>query len=441
MKKMTKTITLLVSALLCVSLVSCGETDSYDDTDYMEAGDDWRTTGLVLADGVITRDGESTEVLVTVGDNGAAFYYDDAGHVIFDEVEYPETIAGAHDKFESISFDDIDGDGESDVVLTLTGENGDSIELVWIWSAEDGYVYRDSTAPDVGEYVELWGYVGQNLWLRIHEDATWEFVNLNDEVIDNGTLWVDENGVTLHFDGNGDVLQLDRTVSGDLIDMANGGSLVPVDEIQSSEPYFVRNGLEINAEVDGGEFYLDNGFCTYFEGGADYSRTESYWEIKTTSNTVTNGVREINFDAICRVPSGAISSYEEGCATEVSCELFDYYTGMWLTDTNEFANSSRGDDYYLHTVSYGGSSSLIEFSYITEYEYEVGDFALVVTRSYTVYVPEDYDGLVFAAETQPETYEGYDNRMLRYTNSPEAALLDLEETDSANMLFFRFYNN
>ena len=68
------------------------------------------------------------------------------------------------------------------------------------------------------------------------------------------------------------MLQLDRTVSGDLIDMANGGSLVPVDEIQSSEPYFVRNGLEINAEVDGGEFYLDNGFCTYFEGGADYSR-------------------------------------------------------------------------------------------------------------------------------------------------------------------------
>lgn len=64
-----------------------------------------------------------------------------------------------------------------------------------------------------------------------------------------------------------------------------------------------------------------------------------------------------------------------------------------------------------------------------------------MTRSYTVYVPEDYDGLVFAAETQPETYEEYDNRMLRYTNSPEAALLDLEETDSANMLFFRFYNN
>ena len=226
---MTKTITLLVSALLCVSLVSCGETDSYDDTDYMEAGDDWRTTGLVLANGVITRGGESTEVLVTVGDNGAAFYYDNADHVIFDEVKYPETITGAHDRFESISLDDIDGDGESDVVLNLTDDNGDRTELVWIWSAEDGYVYRDSTAPDVGEYVGLWGYIGQNLWLRIHEDATWEFVNDQEDVIEYGTLWADENGVTLHFDGSGDTLQLDRSVSGDLINSVNGDMLFPAE--------------------------------------------------------------------------------------------------------------------------------------------------------------------------------------------------------------------
>ncbi len=62
----------------------------------------------------------------------------------------------------------------------------------------------------------MWGFGnirGENLWLCIHEDTTWEFVNDQDDVIEYGTLWVDENGVTLHFDGSGDTLQLDRTVS------------------------------------------------------------------------------------------------------------------------------------------------------------------------------------------------------------------------------------
>ena len=55
----------------------------------------------------------------------------------------------------------------------------------------------------------LWEYQGENLWLRIREDATWEFVNDQDDVIEYGTLWVDENGLTLHFDGSSDTLQLD----------------------------------------------------------------------------------------------------------------------------------------------------------------------------------------------------------------------------------------
>lgn len=41
--------------------------------------------------------------------------------------------------------------------------------------------------------------------------------------------WADENGVTLHFDGSGDTLQLDRCVSGDLINSVNGDMLFPVE--------------------------------------------------------------------------------------------------------------------------------------------------------------------------------------------------------------------
>ena len=35
--------------------------------------------------------------------------------------------------------------------------------------------------------------------------------------------------MTLHFDGSGDILQLDRSVSGDLINSVNGDMLFPAE--------------------------------------------------------------------------------------------------------------------------------------------------------------------------------------------------------------------
>ena len=52
----------LLAVLLCLSLTACG--DSSDDV----TGDDWRTSGVVAAEGTITHEGEgSVKVLVTVG--------------------------------------------------------------------------------------------------------------------------------------------------------------------------------------------------------------------------------------------------------------------------------------------------------------------------------------------------------------------------------------
>ena len=76
---------------------------------------------------------------------------------------------------------------------------------------------------------------------------------------------------------------------------------------------------------------------------------------------------------------------------------------MWLTTATAYGNSQRGDNYYLHTVSWQGNSYLIEFAYSTDWKYNVGDWAQVLTKSYSVYLPEDYDGLVFAAEGQPSS--------------------------------------
>lgn len=214
--------------VLCLCLAACGNSDDV-------AGDDWRTTGMVVDSGTITHDGDSVDVLVTVSESSAAFYRDIPEQVLFDSVPFPMDIPDAEQAFHSISFDDLDGDGESDVWVSFLHENGDATDLIWIWDPEERYVYREdlSAVPaDEGnpsDYAGLWEYPDENLWLRIYEDATWEFVNDQEDVIEYGTLWADENGVTLHFDGSGDTLQLDRSVSGDLINSVNGDMLFPAE--------------------------------------------------------------------------------------------------------------------------------------------------------------------------------------------------------------------
>lgn len=214
--------------VLCLCLAACGNSDDV-------AGDDWRTTGMVVDSGTITHDGDSVDVLVTVSESSAAFYRDIPEQVLFDSVTFPMDIPDAEQAFHSISFDDLDGDGKSDVWVSFIHKNGDATDLIWIWDPEERYVYREdlSAVPadegDPSDYTGLWEYPDENLWLRIYEDATWEFVNDQEDVIEYGTLWADENGVTLHFDGSGDTLQLNRSVSGDLINSVNGDMLFPAE--------------------------------------------------------------------------------------------------------------------------------------------------------------------------------------------------------------------
>ena len=436
MKNRWKHIFIPVLAMaLCLSLAACGNSDDV-------AGEDWRTTGVVVGSGTITHDGESVDVLVTVSESSAAFYRDLPEQSLFDSVSFPMSIPDAEQAFNAISFEDMDDDGESDVLVSFIHENGDATELIWIWDPVERYVFREDlstvtvSGSDLSEYVGLWEYQGENLWLRIHEDATWEFVNDQDDVIEYGTLWVEENGVTLHFDGSGDTLQLDRTVSGDLIDSVNNGTLLPVEGIQSQEPYFTRNGLEINAAVEMGTFLLEDGVCSYSGLGDGYNTDDCYWEITKNGDYPHDGIRELPFDAICYIPEDSIPYFSEKYITNTDSELYDFYTGMWLTTATAYGNSQRGDNYYLHTVSWQGNSYLIEFAYSTNWQYNVGDWAQVLTKSYAVYLPEDYDGLVFAAEAQPDNYKDSAKRMQLDSISPEASLMDIDTVDPYRSLYF-----
>lgn len=431
-----KHIFIIVTAMaLCLNLAACG---GFDDV----AGDDWRTSGIVVGDGTITHDGDSVDVLVTVSESSAAFWRDLPEQVLFDSVLFPMNIPDAEQAFNAISFNDIDGDDESDVLVSFIHENGDTTELIWIWDPVERYVFREDLSTvtvsddDLSDYVGLWEYQGENLWLRIYDDAAWEFVNDQDDVIEYGTLWVDESGVTLHFDENGDTLQLERTVSGDLIDGVNCGTLIPVDSIRPQQPYFTRNALEINAAVEKGSYLLEDGVCSYAGLGDGYSTGDCYWEVTKGYDQTHDGIREIQFDAICYIPEDSIPYFDREYVTQTDSELYDFYTGMWLTTATAYGNSQRGENYYLHTVSWQGSSSLIEFAYSTDWQYNVGDWAQVFTKSYVVYLPEDYDGLVFAAEAQPLNYNECAKRMQLDSISPEADVMDIETLAPYSSLYF-----
>ena len=358
-----RTIPFALALALCLSLAACG--DSGDIT-----GDDWRTSGMVVGGGTITHDGESVDVLVTVSESSAAFYRDLPEQVLFDSVSFPMNIPDAEQAFNAISFDDLDGDGESDVLVSFIHENGDETELIWLWDSEARYVFRE----------------------------------------DLSTV----------------------TVIGDQSGSVNDGTLLPTDE----DPYFTQNGLAINAAVEMGTFLLEDGVCSYSGLGDGYNTGDCYWEIIKNGDYTHDGIRELHFDAICYIPEDSIPYFSEQYITNTDSELYDFYTGMWFTTATAYGNSQRGDNYYLHTVSWQGNSYLIEFAYSTDWQYNVGDWAQVLTKSYAVYLPEDYDGLVFAAEAQPDNYKDSAKRMQLDSISPEASLMDIDTVDPYRSLYF-----
>ena len=205
----------LLAAAVGLFLFGCGEKEEEP-----IAGDDWRTTGVVYDHGVLTRDGTDTEVCVCLTENSAIFYYDEPEQIYYDQVDFPHRMEDATSAYGGTFFDELNGDGNSDVRVDFYHEDDTETTLIWYWDEEDGYVFREDESEFPVEeennllyYTGLWEYIGENVWIHIYDDATWSLVNSADEVIDSGVVLSDGSGVELHYDGNGDVLRL--TLSGD----------------------------------------------------------------------------------------------------------------------------------------------------------------------------------------------------------------------------------
>lgn len=344
MKHLSKCLALVLTAALVLGLAACGK-----DT----TGDDWRASGVVTDYGTITRDGERVPVCICLSTENAGFYYDQDEQVWFDGVEFPMALADALTAYRSTSFDDLDGDGQSDVTMIFDHGDGSTTELVWLW----------------------------------YDDTGFEFEPV-------------------------------------------------LSSVTSGTPYFEANNLDINARVDGGTYVLANGVCSYHGTGDGYAVGDVYWEVTKTRDETHDGMREIEFDAYCYVPDESVPAFTTEFISVTSSELYDYYTGMWFTASTAYNNTERWDNHYIHTVSWNGETYEIEFLYSTSWE-KTGDWNNVLTKSYVVYLPEGYDGLVFAAEPQPDNYRDSGKRDQLDSICPEADILNCTTVDAHNCLFFR----
>ena len=70
-------------------------------------------------------------------------YLDDETQTVVGAAEYPETLEDAREAYVSVSLDDQDGDGYSDLRAVFASPSGEETALSWLWDAESGeFVFR-----------------------------------------------------------------------------------------------------------------------------------------------------------------------------------------------------------------------------------------------------------------------------------------------------------
>ena len=65
-------------------------------------------------------------------------YLDDETQTVVGVAEYPEMMDDAREAYVSVSLDDQNGDGYSDLRAVFASPSGEETVLNWLWDAESG---------------------------------------------------------------------------------------------------------------------------------------------------------------------------------------------------------------------------------------------------------------------------------------------------------------
>lgn len=181
---------------------------------------------------------------------------------------------------------------------------------------------------------------------------------------------------------------------------------------------------------------LDSGVCSFTGKGSGYNTDLCYWQVTKYNDVTHDGIREIQFDAVCYIPDSSIPYFGQTYETYISSELYDAYTGTWLTASTARGDTGRDKNHYYHTVYWNDNVYDIEFFFSTDWNMSSTSDDKIFTKSYVVYLPEDYDGLVFAAQAQPDNYADAMALDNLENVSPEGNIMDLSPLDPYASLYF-----
>lgn len=141
---------------VCMLLAGCGSktetpanggSNSNNNTTPSEpaTGSDWRTWGTIDGYGTLHADGQDTKVCACVFADRVELYYDEPSQNLFKQIDYPEKLSTEQYEKAKVSFEDFNGDDNTDVRVTVEDANG--VELWWTWIYDSNeYVYLVSLA-------------------------------------------------------------------------------------------------------------------------------------------------------------------------------------------------------------------------------------------------------------------------------------------------------
>lgn len=325
----------------------------------------------------------------------------------------------------------------------LTDDDGDTLRPTQAPSAAKSPL--DEEDVTLADYVGVWEYDTAYAWLAIDGDGNWMTVDGNGEIAETGTVEeADANGLSLYLPSEEAYWTFTRISATEISEDSSGESLFAVDEIAlpgvettDGEPAFEAAGLTDFCPVDGGSYLLRDGLACFPEDESWYETGDVYWEVALHNNFVHDGIRELEFTAICYIPQESLpDDGGKGYYNTLFCELYDYDSGMWLTSVSATGDSGRDENHFLHTIDWNGSEETIEFFFSNEWGDE-GDWGRVLYRSYIAYVPEDYDGLVVGAAAAPLDTDELHVRNQLFETSPYCTVSQMDSIDPYTSLYFR----